>query len=374
MKHFRAALLAAFVLCMSVDAVFGQNIPTLSLEIPQSGQVGAPANGAQNLTSVGINGVLLRERKQTWLSTDPGFQTVSIRIISSSTTASQSTFPVAYSLEYFVIPSSSMATTSGAARYMFSSNNTDRLPNIGPGGARQLPAPLNISPAPVFTPALPASVPIIINGLQGDLSPTLSGTTFVALQATDSGATSTLSWEGRTAERFANFRARWSDQVYPGNPGYQGVRVAVFRLFPSTATPPTYQLKSGADVVSIFLDDPQPVPPIIVNALRDIVIPKPTTQMSTTQSIELESQRWRPDNVPGTVFYDDNYDILTYTATSSDPTRVNATVITSNSPNTPPNSRLNITVLPGVSPSTQAVITVRASDGTVPNDAQRLST
>jgi hypothetical protein len=101
---------------------------------------------------------------------------------------------------------------------------------------------------------------------------------------------------------------------------------------------------------------------------------------ATEDRIELESPQWRADNVPGFVFYDDNYNPMTYTATSSDPTvvavrvkLVDSTVVNGN---IDPRPTLYYAVQPGApAGGAPVVITVVASDGTTQSTGQlRLAT
>ena len=352
-------------------------VPRVSFAIPAAGEEGAPANGAQNLTAVGVNGLLLRERRQTFIQNDGGFQTGAVRV-QRPTTAASNDIAVGYTALYFNIDST-VRNTVPANLTSTGTPRTFTLPNVGTGAPLQLPAPINATPAPIFTPALPAPTPVVINGLQGDLSPTTTpvGRPATVVNVAPNELPGTFFLDAGVTAQLVNFRARWSDQVWPRNPGIQGLRGVVLALRNSDSQNATiYEVDrtGGRDTAYVLLLDPQPNPPVITNAIQDKILARPTGMTPTEDRIELESPQWRPDNVPGFVFYDDNYDPMTYSATSSDATRVSVRVENSDA-RFQGRPSLYYAVQPGAELNSQAVVTVRAFDGTTQDDgARRLAT
>jgi hypothetical protein len=349
-------------------------VPRVSFAIPEAGQDGAPANGAQNLTAAGVNGLLLRERMQTFTTTDPGFQTGSVRV-QRPTTAAANDIAVGYTLRYFNIDSTMRdfsAVPAGLGTRVF------ELPNVG-ATTLNLPARIGVTPEPVFTPALPTGTPVAINGLQGDLSPNTTpvGRAQTTVNVAPDALPATFFLDAGVTQQLVNFRARWSDQAWPRTPGIQGLRGVVLALRnPDSQNATIYEVDrtAGRDTAYVLLLDPAPTPPVITNAIQDKIMARPTGMTANEDRVELESPQWRPDAVPGFVFYDDNYDPMTYSATSSDATRVSVRIENSDT-RFAGRPSLYYAVQPGAEVNTQAVVTVRAFDGTVQNDgARRLAT
>ncbi|TAE28954.1 MAG: T9SS C-terminal target domain-containing protein [Candidatus Kapaibacterium sp.] len=358
MNIFRTTL-CAFLFCVaSIDAVFGQDVPTLSVSVVGSNEPNGTANGAQAIPPATL---LLRERRHTMAAADNGFQSGSLRI-TRSTSGSRAAFMVAYSLEYFVIANTSalFSTSRLSPRQVIM-----RLPNVGTQ-TLQLPAPPNVTLVPVFTPALPTPTPVVINGLQGDLSPILraSTTTQLPLAATEPNASGTIAWASVDNERVMTFTGRWSDQAWPRNPGVQGHRVAVLRLLPSPASPPAYQIAPNQDSAFVYLLDPALASPVIINPLPDVAMRRPQAGMPSEHFLELESPAWREDGIPGFVFYDDNYDPLRYTITSSDPASVSVRLLPLNLDGGTQSSVLALSVTPQAQLNARVRISISASDGT----------
>jgi hypothetical protein len=242
------------------------------------------------------------------------------------------------------------------------------LPNYS-NDVRQLPSPY---PAPVITPApIPAPTPVAINSLQGDLSPNYFGKTFVSQRLNtatyiqpntiilDSGITSIL----------INFTARFSDQSYCCNPGLQGLRMAILHIFPlENDGLANFQIQNGADSIFILLEDPPNAFPVITNRIPDQFVPAPIGNTLTFGAIELESPQWRTDYAPRSVFYDDNYDPVTYTAFSSANTPSSQIItlnITSVNPASQGKPMLIYSIQPGVRAGTTIPITLQARDNRI---------
>jgi hypothetical protein len=364
---FRSAYILAFIVSFGVVVASAQDIPTISLSIPQAGQAGAPVNGAQIISQF-PPALLLRERALTVISGNSSLESGSIRI-SRSTSGSLAPITINYSLEYFNAPNAS----SNSGLYNLNPRTFVSLPNIS-STIRQLPIPFAVpSPftPPIFTPPFPSPYPIAINGLQGDLAPSTILRQVQMRIDVASAIPGTFTWENGVSSQLINFQARYSDQQwYPRDPARQGLRVAILRLLSSTLSPPAYRLQTGSDSALIVLDDPEQTSPIVTNAITDIIIEKPQGR-SVIQAFELETPRFRADNLPQAVFYDDNYDIVTFTPSSSAKSFVDVRMIASSDPLNPAQSRLVCTVAPDAPADTSIRITVQASDGTIRDGGQR---
>jgi hypothetical protein len=344
-------------------------VPRVSFSVPDAGQAGAPANGAERL---GTNVLVLRERARTYLSGNNTLESGSLRV-SRNATQTANDIAVGYTLGYFNASNAINVNTLTIGNR----NNLVALPNVG-ADIRQLPAPL---PAGVvLTPALPAPTTVAINGLQGDLAPvtTPAGRPQTTVNVTAPGVPATFFLDAGVSQQLVNFTARYSDQEWPRNPGLQGPRLAILKLLPPDAQNATIydvETANGVDTGFVALLDPNPVPPVITNAIQDKQLLRPTGNTPTEDRIELESPQWRPDNVPGFVFYDDNYNPMTYTATSSDASVVSVRIRDLDSTvvggATNPRPTLYYAVQPGAMAGQTVTITVVASDGTVQNDGQR---
>jgi hypothetical protein len=348
-------------------------VPTVSFSVPETGP-GAPANGAQRGS---VNSLILEERARTFISGgNEALESGSLRVGRAQTQAANA-IAVGYTVSYFnaanAVDLNTGAITNRAALVA--------LPDVGTD-VRQLPAPL---PAGVLTtPPFPNPTPVAINGLQGDLSPRTrpTGRPETTVGVTPASQPGTFFLDEGVNEQLINFTARFSDQSWARNPGIQGVRLAILRLLPPDAQNATiYQVNTtnGVDTGYVALLDPAPVPPVIMNAIQDKQLLRPTGMTPTEDRIELESPAWRPDNRPGFVFYDDNYNPMTYTATSADPTvvtvRVNQSDATVVGGATDPRPTLYYAVQPGAPVDRTVQITVVANDGTARGtEAQRLAT
>lgn len=344
-------------------------VPKVSFSVPDAGQAGAPANGA---AKVGTNILILDERARTYISGNNTLESGSLRVSRDAGQVAND-IAVGYTLSYF-----NAANAIDASGRVVNRAGLVALPNVGTT-VLQLPAPL---PAGVVaTPAFPAPTPVAINGLQGDLSPntTPAGRPQSTVNVTAPGVPGTFFLDAGVSQQLVNFTARYSDQSWARNPGIQGPRVAVLNLLPPDALNATiYDVDrtNGNDSGFVVLLDPAAVPPVITNAIQDKQLLRPTGMTATEDRIELESPQWRADNVPGFVFYDDNYNPMTYTATSSDPTvvavrikLVDSTVVNGN---VDPRPTLYYAVQPGApAGGAPVVITVVASDGTTQTDGQR---
>lgn len=345
-----------------------QALPVVSLSIPNFGEQGAPANGAQKVNN---NTLYLRERAKTYIAGNNALESGSVRI-SRPTNATTSSFTIGYSLQYF--NASNANVSIGSRSTSFDKNRLVQLPNRSTD-IRQLPSPL--PPGVVSNPAFQAPLIFAINGFQGDLSPSIwdtfspRKTQQLIFNATSESEPGTILLDSGFTEMAIHFTARFSDQIFHQHPGIQGIRLAILRIFPlPNDNPPRFQTQIGLDSILIILDDPANVLPTTVNRIPDQFIPVPTGNTPTFGAIELESTQWRRDNTPGFIFYDDNYDPLTYSVSSSanptttfpsQPQVVNLSITTTN-PTTQGRPLLVYAVQPGIPAGTTIPITIEATD------------
>ena len=347
-------------------------VPTVSFSVPNAGETGAPANGG---TKLGTNVLVLEERPITYIKSNSTLQTGSLKVSRDPGQASNA-IAVAYTVSYFnasnaINPQTFQITNRAGLQTL----PNDGTPTIG------LPVPL---PAGVVVngPAFPAPVPVAINSLQGDLTPvtTPAGRPQTPVSVTTTPATFFL--DAGVSQQLVNFTARFSDQAWPRTPGLQGPRLAVLRLLdPDALNSTIYQVNKtgGVDSGFVVLLDPKSEPPIITNAIQDKQLLRPTGTNITEDRIEFESPQWRSDGRPGFVFYDDNYNPMTYTATSMQPTIVSVRVRDLDSTvvggATNPRPTLYYAVQPGAAADQTVTITVVANDGTARSaDEQRTAT
>jgi hypothetical protein len=321
---FSCCMLPFFVVLLVLlggfSSSFAQEVPVVRLSVPYQNLY----NGAFRLDDKNI---ILRERPVTIMRASAALQ--SATIIMNRTLPSART-EVLYTFEYF----QTNARSESTPYYSVDRLQLSALPNKG-GLVRNLPSlPYGPCGGPVITPPFASPSPISINGLEGDLSPELS----ISQRPSSRLTVATISNPGKLifdagiTTATISIRARYSDQEYQRNmrnAGRQGIRLAVFKLLPSNTMPLSYQVSRGSDSVYIYLFDPEDMTPTITNQIPDIVVEQPKGNSIATGAIELENECWTRNNSPGSVFYDDNYDQMTYTVTSEQPNF--ATVRISNS-------------------------------------------
>jgi hypothetical protein len=267
--------------------------PRISIRV---GENGSSDGGGSIADTTRVTNLLLRERRATLRGTDAQAQSGNIRFVRDGSTALP--LVVAYTLTYL----------DSAGR---------NLQTLG-GTTLSLPVPLPLGA--VATPPLPTPTPTDINSLRGDLAPTMTigGRVIEVGVATNTTPNSFTLPAGQASQPIA-FTARWSDQtISPRSAGTQGRRTVIIRLLPD-AVGTTYDL--GTTIATVTLDDPERVAPMIMNAIQDKQLVRGAADL-----VELETPGYRSDGAPNTVFYDDNYNVLTYTAISSDPTIVSVQV------------------------------------------------
>lgn len=313
--------------------------PRISFSIVQSGEAlpwidAQPPKGGSLSASDTVPTVFLRERSISLFKRDTAFQTGSVAInrIGDPT---GNLLVIAYSMEYL----------DSALR---------PLPNVS-STIVQLPTPLPFNA--VAIPPFPAGVQVGINGLQGDLSPTSADANgqLVPIQAAPRTLPNTVNMQAGQNRVLLNFAARWSDQsLSPRTAGLQGrryVRLTLLRVN-------DFNYDVGVTLATVILDDPLRVSPVLINAIQNKQLLRNANDL-----IELETPGFRGDGQPNSVFYDENYNVLTYTATSSDSTLVSVTARQSD-PRVGGRPSLFYAVQPGAPAGATASITIVANDGT----------
>lgn len=344
MKTFRffslLGVVAAF--CGMAHPTFAQKSgsspaakPRISLGIERPGEA-LPflEKGFAQQTADSFPALLLRERSISLFRRDTAFQLGSVAI-NRIGGAPETLLVVAYAMEYF-------------------DANGRPLPNVS-ATTVQLPAPLPTGA--IVTPPYPAPLPVAINGLQGDLTPTSAdpnGTLLPISMATRS-LPNTANIQPSENRVLLNFTARWSDQTLePRNAGLQGRRFV--RLTLLRVNDVNYEL--GVTLATVTLEDPLRVGPVIMNAIQNKQLLRGTADL-----VELETPGFRSDGRPNSVFYDENYNVLTYRITSSDSTIVSAQVRQSDARfNGRPS--LFYAVQPGAPTGSVVTLSLTADDGT----------
>ncbi len=278
--------------------------------------------------------ILMRERAISIFRRDSAFQKGSIAIdrIGGGT---ETLLVVGYSMEYL----------DSALR---------PLPDIG---STILPLPVQLPAGAIVTPPFPASLPVAIGGLQGDLAPTTADANgqLVSVAAASKTLPNTANIQPGQTRVLINFTARWSDQSYsPRSAALQGrryVRLTLLRIN-------DFNYEVGVTLATVILDDPQRVAPVLINAIQNKQLLRNANDL-----IELETPGFRSDGQTNSVFYDENYNLLTYTAISSDSTIISATA-RQNDPRVGGRPSLFYAVQPGALPGSNVTITVIADDGT----------
>ncbi len=310
-------------------------------------------NGARKAAS---NTLFLRERARTFLSTQDAPET-GFLLVNRPVTARAYDLPVRYALDYF---NANNGFDTTAVRI----SNRAVLTPLPMNGSTVLQLPAQIllptgQPAPALVPPLPQPVQTAINGAQGDLAPRRVGDGSAAL-----GTSGTIMFNDGNPQLNLQFTARFSDQTYPRNPARQGVRLAVVRLLADTTLP--YSVENGTDSAFVVLADPAPAAPLCINPLPDkLYLMTGSGSNPIQETLELEPPAWTTlagKPAPSWVFYDDNYNPLQYTATSSDTALVRVSVAAvdmrfSGRPS------LTYSIPPFAPAETSASVTLTASDG-----------
>ncbi|MFY7998614.1 MAG: hypothetical protein ACOVSW_08440, partial [Candidatus Kapaibacteriota bacterium] len=272
-------------------------------------------NGARKGAS---NGLLLRERARTYLSTGNRLETGFLEV-RRPVTALDHDLRVRYSLNYF-------NAQDGFDTTAFRVTSQARLSPLPLVGTTTIPLPALIVPAadlpsPALIPPFPQPIQTAINGLQGDLAPRMAEAGVFTTSTIN-----TMTFDTGAVVRRIAFSARMSDQVYPRNAARQGLRLAVMRLLSDSTLP--YRVE--ADSAFVALADPVPAAPVCINPLADkSYIMSGSGTAPIVEVLELEAIPWKTVNgqsTPSWVFYDDNYEMLQYSARSTDTTIVQVAV------------------------------------------------
>ena len=308
-------------------------------------------NGARKAAT---NGLLLKERARTYLSTGNRLETGFLEV-RRPVTALDHDLRVRYALNYF-------NAQDGFDTTAFRVTSQARLAPLPLVGTTTIPLPALIVPAadlpsPALLPPFPQPIQTAINGLQGDLAPRMAEAgVFTA------STINTMTFDTGAVVRRIAFSARMSDQVYPRNAARQGLRLAVMRLLSDSTLP--YRVE--ADSAFVALTDPAPAAPICINPLADkSYIMSGSNTAPIVEVLELEAIPWKTANgqpTPSWVFYDDNYEPLQYSARSADTTIVQVAV---NAADMRFGGRPTLTysIPPNAPIETSASIILTASDG-----------
>jgi hypothetical protein len=301
---------------------------TVTTAAPLRPIVGAVMGTAQGGASIAGTQLLLRERTATFIGVQSAAQSGTVLIGAPPQTITRPV-PVTFALSY--LDSLQRPLSFGATSALRS------LPVALPPGARS-EQPF---PAPVATPT---------NSVLGDISPQLvNGSTITPLI----GPTTTVTISNDTPFLTLRFTARWSDQTFvPRSNGVQGPRTARVSIIGSS----DYDTNPIAQSATVQLNDPPNVAPVVLNSLQDIGAPPGISEI-----IELEDPAFRPDGKSRNVFYDDNFDELTYSVSSSNPSVATATIVQRDSTRQF-RPTLSIRVFSSLPPDAQAVFTVTARD------------
>jgi hypothetical protein len=349
-------------------------VPRVSLSIPEAGQEGAATNGSVRAAE---NVLVMRERSPTFLgvSEQRDFQKGAVRV-QRPVTAMSNDIAVGYTLRYMSLDSTLRSVTNATS--FVRTPRTFDLPNIGSDSA-SLPAPIRVPlpfTAPVFSPPLPAPMLVRINGLQGDLSPITQPSLRPRqiVNVVPEQIPGTFFLDQGVSSQLVQFTARWSDQVWSRTPARQGLRAAILALRnPDSFNATVYEIDrtTGKDSAFVYLLDPVDKLPVVLNAIQDKIWKKCACSFPfLDDKIELESPQWRPDNVPGFIFFDDDYDRIVYSVTAEDATQVSGRISQSD-PMFAGRPALFYAVQPGADTSKPWRITVRAFDGTTQEDGSR---
>ena len=297
--------------------VGGSARPRVSFRVAPSNSASLLDKGSSLLNDDATGAtIFLRERTLSLFRRDTAFQTGTIFIVRSGA-STENSLVVGYALEY-------------------EDSLHHPLPNFG---SPVLYLPAQLPPGALTVLSLPLQLPVAINGLQGDLAPTGADATGqeVTVNASSRQVPNITVIQAGKASVDIHFKARWSDQSYsPRSAGAQGRRYA--RLTIVQLNEITYTL--GVTLATVVLDDPQNVGPILVNAIQN-----KQQLRNTSDLIELETPGFRSDGFTNAVFYDDNYNVLQYTATSSDSTLITVAALQSD-PRVGGRPSLFYTVLP----------------------------
>jgi hypothetical protein len=308
-------------------------VPTVSISVTATGP-------SESAARVGTTGLALRERAITF-NGDTGngaFPSGTVNVgIGTGAVVLGNPGVISYSLAY---------TDRRGGVLGLTAPNSVGLPRPLPSGFRAgtatgaLPAPTDH--AIVNNVAGGVRVDSTMGGLRDDLMPmtrdnnnvdqpvTLQATIPANPTATNpaTGGTGSISLNSTRPSQPFTFRARYSDQewddpattVNERTPGLQGVRTVTMTLYADTVGT-AYQLDPAARTATVTLDDPPRRRPNLENAIQNREV-----QLTREEVSELESPQPRPDNGrPSWVFYDDNYDPLTYSV-AFDASLVNVTL------------------------------------------------
>lgn len=284
-------LLGIMLSCACVHDVLAQTSQLPFFTISSEGA----SNGA---VQQGMRNILLRERRLTFMTYDalPQQGYIVIRRISGSS----ATVTLRLGIAYQDIGNRFLPDFSTDIR---------QLPSLYTSGNTSQRLPVGVTTSSVA-----------INSLQGDLQPFLFLNNLnipIATIGTTQMGINQIVFSPQVQVAIIRFTARWSDQSYPRNPGIQEQRTVVVSLLPGDG----YDIPTGFNALSrITLEDPENVPPIALPAARrlcDQLAFSTITPTAVEQRFEIESPLLDSTGMPRSLFYDDNYDPMSYSANTN---------------------------------------------------------
>lgn len=335
MKTTRFVIVLAAMLC---GTFFAQAQPKGTPTKPRV-SVTFEGGNAGNLAATDPQNLVLSERKATLQGVDTAFQAGNAVI--RLDVPSQALLVVPYLVVYRdangnILPNNSTITAS--------------LPDATlPAGFR-------------FGGVLASTIspqPVAINTLQGDLSPRTRDNNGV-VQAVNATTTTpiipnSVNFQVGETQKPITFTARWSDQTWqPRTAGKQGPRTVTVMVLPDDVGS-NYNL--GVTIATVTLNDPANSAPRLINAIQDRLVEAGRSEVS-----ELETPGLRGDGLVSSVFYDDEYNVMTYTASSSDTNTVRV-FVTQNDARFQGRPSLSYQVNPLAPIGAMATVTVTANDG-----------
>jgi hypothetical protein len=332
---------AAITVTTPVGSVTSQAQFTILDPTPSKPTIELRLIGATATVPVSGQTATLRERKITFQTAQPDFEAASF-VIGTSANQYRQDARVRFTLSY--------------------SDSTGRALPLSSTVTTMLPAPLPQGAVLANGAMLPPTTATPLNTLVGDLSPIFfAGGRSQALVLGENIVTL------GAAAPLGTLRAagRYSNQVYGATlqqrqAGLEGARTLTFRLLPDTSYVP-----SVTPSAQIRLLDPANTAPVVSNKLTANRIGPP----GLVDSLVLDGSTLRSDNgTPASVFYDDEYDPLSFEVSTSDNSVGTASIVTRSVPSSPLSSSTSLlplmrfSIAPNAPQMSSTVFTITARD------------